>query len=140
MKILKPILAAAYLSLGVIVFTSLAPISLFIFGLMQTSNGIGFSTKDGVHILTFKSEPGNLILIAHATTSGDKAISFIEEKNGARGGSAIFAWENPWFNLLFTFIFVLLSTPILRRLLTQQKTIEPGGPTNPLPPSAPRDR
>jgi hypothetical protein len=127
---IRSILAALYIVLGIAIFTTLVPILILITGLAQNSGGIEFSSSDGVHILRFKSDPGNLILIAHSTTYGDKAITFLDDGKAKRGGGTHFEWSNPWFSLIFSFLFVFISTPLLKRILFSKKEIEQGAAPN----------
>ena len=125
---IRYILATLYLAIGLAVALTIVPTAIFMAGLAGKSDGISFSSSDGVHVMRFHSDPGNLIFIAHGSTPGDKVLDFVTEGN--QGGTH-FEWKNPWFELFVYFAFIFVSMPLVKRILLPRKKIEPCVPANP---------
>ena len=112
------LLATLYLAIGLSVALTIIPTTIFMAGLAGKSDGISFTSSDGVHVIRFHSDPGNLILIAHGSTPGDKVLHFATERGE---GGTHFEWANPWFELFIYLAFIFLSMPIVKRILLPKK-------------------
>ena len=87
---IRYILATLYLAIGLAVALIIVPTAIFMAGLAGKSDGISFSSSDGVHVMRFHSDPGNLMLIAHGSTPGDKVLDFATEGNEGSNPSTAF--------------------------------------------------
>ncbi len=121
-RVIRGLLAFMWLTIGYWFISFLVPFILLFLPYTMSGEGITKSSTGGVHTISFRGTPGDVIALLVTTTPGPKHVTFDPRPDFSSGSATHMQWDNALFQLLPVIVFALLSIPILKRLFRNDRS------------------